>query len=160
MSDKPNDLTALEGMDGSPVGVSVAGKFFKMGMLSQVDYVDCAAWKTAQAVEVVIAASPQNLRPDTTEIKAAAIARIMESPVDPIRLLTDVKCIERLAFYAVERGGPDGYPGARDEGGWKFFVLKLDKRGYQELQAAVWKCSGFSVPKKDESEAANATANP
>ena len=32
--------------------------------------------------------------------------------------------------------------------------------GYQELQAAVWKCSGFTVTKKDDAEAANATANP
>ena len=150
MDDSKMDIS---GMDGSPVGVYVSGVFFKMGQLSQADYVDCAAWKTAQAVEVIIAAAPQNFRPDTIDIKAAAIARVMDQPVDPIKLLTDVKCVERLAFLAVQRGGP--YPG-----NWGGFVANLDKRGYQELLAAVWRCSGFSVPKKDEPEAANATQNP
>jgi hypothetical protein len=152
MDDKKQDLI---GLDGSPVGVYVSGQFFKMGQLSQADYVNCHEWKIAQAVEVIIAAAPQNFRPDTADIKAMAIAKIVESPVDPIRLLTDAKCIERLAFSAVQRAGP--YPG-----NWGGFVANLDKRGYQELQAAVWKCSGFTVPekKKDDAEDANANANP
>jgi hypothetical protein len=153
--DSEHNLNNLAGMDGSPVGVYVDGKFFKMGQLAQADYIDCAAWKSGQAIEVIIAACPQNFRPDTTEIKAAAIARIMDSPADPLKMLGDAKCIERLAFLAAKRGGD--WP---DQGNWTFFVMKLDKRGYQELQEAVWKCSGFAVTKKADPEAANATENP
>lgn len=156
MEGEEHDLNVMAGMDGSPVGVYVSGKFFKMGQLCQADYVDCAAWKSAQSVEVVIAAAPQNFRPDTTEIKAAAIARIMAEPADPLKMLTDVRCIERLAFLAAQRGGE--WPAS---GNWLGFTKKLDKRGYQELQQAVWQVSGFAVEKKSSDvEAANATANP
>jgi hypothetical protein len=155
MMDERHDVKDLAGMDGSPVGVYVSGQFFKMGQLTQADYVDCAAWKSAQALEVVIAAAPQNFRPDTIELKAVAIARIMDAPADPLKMLGDAKCIERLAFLAVQRGGD--WPA---EGNWLGFTRKLDKRGYQELQEAVWKISGFTVVKKTEAEAANATENP
>jgi hypothetical protein len=156
MMDEPRDLNAMAGLDGSPVGVYVSGQFFKMGQLSQADYVDCAAWKAAQAIEVVIAAAPQNFRPDVSEIKASAIQRIMCEPADPLKMLSDVRCIERLAFLAVQRGGE--WP---PTGNWLGFTMKLDKRGYQELQQAVWKCSGFAVEAKaSDAEAANATANP
>jgi len=155
MTNESHDIKALEGMDGGPVGVYVGGQFFKMGQLTQVDYVDCAAWRSAQAVEIVIAAAPQNFRPDTTEIKAASIARLLDMPADPLKMLTDVRCIERLAFLAAQRGGD--WPAS---GNWLGFTMKLDKRGYQELQQAVWKASGFVVEKKTEPEAANASANP
>jgi hypothetical protein len=153
--EEPRNLNALAGMDGSPVGVYVGGRLFKMGQLSQADYVDCAAWKASQAIEVVIAAAPQNFRPDVTEIKASAIQRIMLEPADPLKMLSDARCIERLAFLAVQRGGE--WP---PDGNWLGFTMKLDKRGYQELQQAVWQCSGFAVAKASEPEAANATENP
>ena len=155
MEQSKHDIAALAGMDGSPVGVYVDGKFFKMGQFSQADYVDCHEWKKGEAIAGVLEAAPTNFHPTTIDIKAKAIAQIAMEPVDPIKLLLDDKCFERLAFLGAKRGGD--YPVA---GQWELFVLKLDRRGRQELQAAVWACSGFSVPKKDVAEAANAAANP
>lgn len=155
MVNERNDISDLAGMGGDAVLCHVNGKAFKMGQLTQADYVECAQWKSAKAIDVIIAASPTNLRPDTQEIKASSIARILNAPMDPLTLLSDVQCLEYLAFLCVKRGGE--YP---EQGNWTFFTKNLDKRGYQELQESVWKCSGFRVVEKQEGEAANATTNP
>lgn len=155
-----NDIKTMEGMDDSPVGVCVGGKFFKMGMLRESDYIDCMAWKSAQAAEALLAIGRDN-RPDTMALKADSIARIMDWPVEPIRMLNDAKCWDRLAFYAAIRGGD--YPGQRDEGGWKYFMSHLDAQGLLDLHEALWRVSGFpykKIVKATGPEDANATENP
>ncbi|MDO8631195.1 MAG: hypothetical protein Q7R41_11945 [Phycisphaerales bacterium] len=155
MEQPKHDVSGIAGLDGSPVGVYVGGQLFKMGQLSQADYVDCAAWLAGKSIDTIMASSPTDNRPVVAEIKAAAISRLFDAPVDPIKMLIDVRCIERLAYLAAKRGGD--YPIG---GQWELFAMKLDKRGYFELQSAVWKVSGFAVEKKPDSEAANATPNP
>jgi hypothetical protein len=158
MTDQPHNLKDLEGLDGAPLGCYVQGKFYKAAQLSMADYVDCALWRDTLAIEKIFAAAPQNFRPDTSDIKAQAIARLADNPVDPLKLLTDARCYERLAFYCLKRGGE--YPGPRDDSGIMFFIQNLDRRGNEELRDMIWRCSGFTVTKKSEQGDANATGNP
>lgn len=155
MMDEQHDIKALAGMDGSPVGVHVGGRFFKAGQLSQADYVEVWSELADAKVEKIFAAAPQNFRPDTIELKAKTIQLLMDSPAIALNMLGDGKCLTPLAYRCVKAGGD--WPVS---GNFLGFVMKLDNRGYQELQEMVWKCSGFTVTKKSDAEDANATANP
>jgi hypothetical protein len=154
------NLRELEGMNGGPITVLVAGQMYRMGQLTPIDYIEAAKWRAEQKVAALLSAIPANPIMDVSTIKAEACAAVLSKAVSPWDLLGDIEGVCRLAEIALRRGGEFKGPGGN--AGFEFFKNNINSTSYQELESAVFRVSGFKVPdrKKDDAVAENPTMLP
>lgn len=149
MNEPDQNLRALQGMDGSPITLMVAGVAYRMGLLTPADYVEASNWRAEQKVSSLLSAIPSNQLIDVTAIKAEACASVLSKTCSPWDLLGDIEGVCRLAEISLRRGGE--YKGPGGGPGFLFFKNNLSGVSYQELERLVLRVSGFTMPepKKD-----------
>lgn len=134
------DLRALDGMQGEPITVMLAGQPYTMGMLEWADYVNCAADRAKDRLKVIFDTDPTNLARDVSDIKSKMGAEVLTKPCSPWDLLGDCEGLCRLAAKALNRGG---HPAINFAG----LMNQPTQFPFKDLEQAVFRASGFHIVK-------------
>ena len=152
------NLKKLETASGIPTTLMIAGKLFKAGMLTGLDWAACSAWRAeTQAAKILAMSPPGGLGGlDSVTIKAEAISRVMTKPFDRKDLLGDVECILRLTELSLKAGG-------EWTGNWELFKRNLSTTTFRDCEILVLKMSGLwsdDIEKAFQGEPTNANPQP